>query len=235
MPAKRFSKAPGASRAPTPESTPARSALIIDDTDALTASADSLLEIVEAPVLWAHTGADGIEMARTWAPGIVLVNVELATMDAREIARELRSESHGDVFLVAVTEPAAATPPNGAAVPGFDAALARPVEDGDILGLIERRAADSLLRFRTAVLDCGHRLDELSARCWAKRDELETAAISELETELANMNIEHRYLIDALHRLRDAGVAEAERAIRPSIAQAEKLHVRLDELEARLR
>lgn len=232
---KQCSEAPRASRASMPESSPARRALIIDDTDALTAVADSLLEIVETPVLWAHTAADGIEMARTWAPGIVLVNLETATTDAHGIACELRDADRGDAFFVAIADGAAAKPPTGAAVPGFDAVLERPVDAGAIVGLIERRAADSLLRFKAGVLDCGHRLSELSARCWAKREDLDAVTIGKFEAELAKMNIERLYLLDALHRLHDAGVAAGETTSRPSIAQVNELQARLDQLEARLR
>jgi two-component system cell cycle response regulator DivK len=79
-------------------------ALLIEDNEQNRYLATFLLERHGFEVHAAHDGPTGIEMARTLRPDVVLLDIQLPSMDGYEVARSLRSIADlADTPIVAVT------------------------------------------------------------------------------------------------------------------------------------
>lgn len=101
--------------------------LIIDDN---VDAADSLREVAllfENDVAVAYGGTEGVELARTFAPQLVLCDIGLPVLDGYGVARALRAEpTLRESKLVAVTGYASADDVRKARDAGFDEHLAKP-------------------------------------------------------------------------------------------------------------
>jgi CheY-like chemotaxis protein len=76
--------------------------LYIDDDE------DNVLFVLRAlearghEVLWAVDGREGLAMARTRQPDVILLDMDLAQMDSCEVARQLRTDSRHPLFDVPI-------------------------------------------------------------------------------------------------------------------------------------
>ena len=121
------SAADPAAKASTTPSIASRRVLIIEDSrDA----ADSLREVVELGshiVAVAHSADEGLAMARTFRPEVILCDIGLPGRDGYEVARALRADAAlAGVTLVALTGYAAPEDVTRSRAAGFDHHLAKP-------------------------------------------------------------------------------------------------------------
>ena len=78
--------------------------LLIEDNEQNRYLATFLLEKSGYKVVSANDGRRGIELAKTLAPDLILLDIQLPTMDGYEVARALRqTEALRDVPIIAVT------------------------------------------------------------------------------------------------------------------------------------
>ncbi len=112
---------------------PARRILLVDDNRDAAQSLRLLLEADGHEVRVASDGASGLEMAGTYRPEIVLLDIGLPKMDGYEIARRIRSDPalQGTV-LVAVTGYGQMHDRARASASGFHHHLVKPVEFSDL-------------------------------------------------------------------------------------------------------
>jgi len=81
-----------------------RTVLVIEDNEQNAYLASILLEARGYKVVCAADGFRGLELARTIKPGLILLDIQLPTMDGYDVARQLRGiESLRDVPIIAVT------------------------------------------------------------------------------------------------------------------------------------
>ena len=85
----------------------------------------------------AYTGAAGLQLARSWRPEIVLVDIALPDMTGYDVARQIRETTLEDgVLLVALTGFGDAATAEQAAQAGFDHRLVKPVDLDRLFALI---------------------------------------------------------------------------------------------------
>lgn len=106
---------------------PSRRVLIVEDNRDAAASLKELLELDGHRVAVAHTGPEGLALATTFAPEIVLCDIGLPDMNGYEVARRLRADSrYVGVTLVALTGYAGPEDVAKSREVGFDRHLAKP-------------------------------------------------------------------------------------------------------------
>ncbi len=99
--------------------------IVEDNVDA----AETLATVIE---LWGHEvcvafdGSNGVELAKVFAPDVVLVDIGLPGMDGFEVARELRRAALPHLRLVALSGYGADADRARGAAAGFDAYLVKP-------------------------------------------------------------------------------------------------------------
>ena len=101
-----------------------------------------LLKSVGCDVAAANDGAKAIELAATFQPEVIMLDLSMPRMDGYETCRRLREQPGGkNVLLLAVTGLGGAETVNRARAAGFDDVLVKPVKAADILRMTE--GADS--------------------------------------------------------------------------------------------
>ena len=135
-------RTPRAARAAEPEGARGRPyrVLVIEDHVDAAESLQYLLEFAGHTVAVAHTGAAGIETARTFQPEVVLCDVGLPDgMDGYAVARALRSEPGlSQCRLVALTGYGRHQDRQRAREAGFDLHVVKPVDVSDLDGLLRQ-------------------------------------------------------------------------------------------------
>ncbi len=112
--------------------------LVVDDNLDSAASLAMLLRYAGHDVQTAHTGLAALELARTFAPGVVLLDIGLPDIDGLEVARRLRCElGLTEALLVAVTGYGYDEDRRRSEDAGFDAHLVKPVELTALNALLE--------------------------------------------------------------------------------------------------
>jgi PAS domain S-box-containing protein len=104
-----------------------RRVLIIEDDADVADGLKAALEIDAHDVTLAHSGAEGIEQARSGHPDVVLCDIGLPGMNGYDVARAFRAdEGLRSTFLVALSGYAQADDIERARAAGFDEHLAKP-------------------------------------------------------------------------------------------------------------
>ncbi|HYF60535.1 MAG TPA: MEDS domain-containing protein [Burkholderiaceae bacterium] len=118
-----------------------RRILVIDDNEDANQSTAMTLEYAGHRVASAYDGAAGLELARTFAPDAVLLDIGLPDMDGYEVARRLRaSDATRHVHVVALTGYGHDSDVERSRRAGIDHHLVKPVRPEEILELIGRLA-----------------------------------------------------------------------------------------------
>ena len=115
---------------------PRRILLIEDNADAREAMC-ALLELDGHDVQAAPDGPQGLELARTKRPEIVLIDIGLPGMDGFEVARRMRALGQ-PVVLVALTGYGQPEDRRRTQDAGFDAHLVKPVDPADLTHALAR-------------------------------------------------------------------------------------------------
>jgi two-component system, chemotaxis family, CheB/CheR fusion protein len=124
--AKRHSEAPAESKPKT--ELKGRRILIVDDNADAAASFASLLKLMENDVCTAATGEEALRVAKEYRPDIVLLDIGLPGMNGYKVARALRAEVDGRMFIIAVSGYGAEQDRRRSAEAGFDAHFVKPME-----------------------------------------------------------------------------------------------------------
>jgi PAS domain S-box-containing protein len=124
-------------REPAPAAA-SRRVLVVDDDPAVADSMTVLLQIDGHDVKAAATGQEAMEIARTFHPQLVLVDIGLGDMDGYEVARRLRAQQpEGErMCLVAVTGYGHDEARTRSEDAGFDQHLVKPVDPDAIYALL---------------------------------------------------------------------------------------------------
>jgi len=115
----------------------ARILLIEDNADAREALC-ALLELDGYEVLAAADGTEGLDLARTKAPEVALVDIGLPGFDGYEVARRMRALATPPSVLIALTGYSEPEDRQRAKDVGFAAHLVKPVDPDDLSRLLGR-------------------------------------------------------------------------------------------------
>jgi CheY-like chemotaxis protein len=119
---------------------PRRIAVVDDNRDA----AEALTELLAADgheVRMVHDGASAVELAETWRPDVMLLDIGLPRLDGYEAARRIRALPHGEgITLIALTGWGQAEDRARSSEAGFDHHLVKPVDLATLAALIESRS-----------------------------------------------------------------------------------------------
>jgi CheY-like chemotaxis protein/anti-sigma regulatory factor (Ser/Thr protein kinase) len=117
--------------------------LYVDDNEVNRVLMEVLLERrPNVTLLLAEDGPSGLQLARTQAPDLVLLDIRLPGMDGYEILRHLRADPRlGGLPCLAVSAGAMPDDIAQAAAAGFDGYLTKPLDLGLLLNEIDRRLA----------------------------------------------------------------------------------------------
>ena len=116
-----------------------RSVLLIEDNEQNRYLATFLLERHGYRVVGAADGARGIELARSFVPELVLLDIQLPTMDGYAVARALRGiESLRRTPIIAVTSYAMIGDREKALDAGCDGYIEKPIDPDTFVAEIER-------------------------------------------------------------------------------------------------
>jgi signal transduction histidine kinase/ActR/RegA family two-component response regulator len=132
-----------------PEATPTRAdkpaasrrVLIVEDAEDVAESLRAMLELEGHEVKVARTGPEGLALARSFRPSIVLCDIGLPGMSGYEVAREMRADpSLASIYRIALTGYAMPEDVRRCEQAGFDQHVAKPL---DLEALRELFAADA--------------------------------------------------------------------------------------------
>lgn len=112
--------------------------LLIEDNEQNRYLATFLLEARGHQVLQAESGSIGIELAEKAVPHLILLDIQLPTMDGYSVARELRSnEALKHIPIVAVTSYAMAGDREKALAAGCNGYIEKPINPETFVAEIE--------------------------------------------------------------------------------------------------
>jgi len=134
-------EAPASATAPAaPAATGPHTILIIDDNVDAATALGALLQQDKHTVSVAHAGAQGVEMANTLRPDIVLIDLGMPGMNGFEVAERIRAAGHQDMLLVAVTGYSGEESRNRARAAQFDEYVIKPFHAQSLAELLSRRS-----------------------------------------------------------------------------------------------
>jgi PAS domain S-box-containing protein len=118
-----------ADEAATLAAPPGLRVLVIEDNRDVANMVSMLLRLLGHEVLQAHTGNQGIELARTELPDVVLCDIGLPGISGHDVARSLRKDpTCGSLRLIALSGYGQAEDKRQAREAGFDGHLTKPVD-----------------------------------------------------------------------------------------------------------
>jgi PAS domain S-box-containing protein len=126
---------------PKPEESPraggSRRVLVVEDDRDAAESLVMFLELTGYKVAAAHDGAEAVDVAKTFDPDVVLLDVGLPVLDGYEVARRLRDRPGGErLMLVALTGYGQEEDRRRSSAAGFDHHLVKPVDIDRLLELL---------------------------------------------------------------------------------------------------
>jgi DNA-binding response OmpR family regulator len=111
--------------------------LIVDDDEYVYGAVRAVLRRTGATVVRASSAAEGVELARTAAPSLAILDVGLPDGDGYEVARTLRSDpAIGDPRIIILT--GHAPDPSAADAAHVDAVIGKPFRLHEFLATVER-------------------------------------------------------------------------------------------------
>ena len=111
--------------------------LVVDDNPDGAESLRMVLGLCGYEARVAHTGSEGVILARQWRPNAVVCDIGLPDLDGFGVARALRLDpATADVFLIAMTAYGDEQTRDRARDSGFDAFLVKPADPQALLTLL---------------------------------------------------------------------------------------------------
>jgi PAS domain S-box-containing protein len=121
-----------------------RRLLLVDDNEATTTVFAKVFKNLGCEVAVANDGAKAIELAASFRPEIVMLDLSMPRMDGYETCRRIRQQPGGkNIMLLAVTGLGGNETMNRARLAGFDDVLIKPVKADEILRLTQGISNDS--------------------------------------------------------------------------------------------
>ena len=118
-----------------------RRALVVDDSDAVRNLVVVNLELEGFEVRSATDGQQGIEVAASWRPDVITLDVVMPRLDGFETLEVLRADPEtADIPVVMVTGRAQAADRQRGESLGVDAYLAKPFEPTELVTVVSRLA-----------------------------------------------------------------------------------------------
>ena len=115
-----------------------RRILVVEDNPLNLKLVRDVLRVAGYHVIEAHTGEEGLRIAREDPPDLVLMDLQLPGIDGTETLHRLRQDGLGrDVPVVAVTAFAMAEDRERATLAGFDGYVEKPISVRALPGQIE--------------------------------------------------------------------------------------------------
>jgi CheY-like chemotaxis protein len=112
--------------------------LLVEDHDDAREAMRTLLELDGHVVHTASDGQQGIELGRTQAFDVALIDIGLPGADGYEVARRIRALGGAQPFLVALTGYGQPEDRKLATEAGFDTHLVKPVDPSDLALVLSR-------------------------------------------------------------------------------------------------
>ncbi|MBV9172555.1 MAG: response regulator [Chloroflexi bacterium] len=113
--------------------------LIVEDNDKNLELVQDILELRGFRTLAATCGREGIVLARTHRPHVVLMDIQLPDLNGLDVLRELRADrSTADIPVVALTAFAMSGDRTRLLEAGFDDYLAKPIDVRTLPALVAR-------------------------------------------------------------------------------------------------
>jgi PAS domain S-box-containing protein len=135
-----------------------RRVLVVDDNADSASSLALLLQMEGHEVMTASDGLAAIELAETFRPDTVLLDIGLPGMNGLDVARRLRTyESGAQLVLIAFTGWGQDSDRRATREAGFDAHMVKPVDFSELLGSLEQLSARRRARVAPAALTPGTR------------------------------------------------------------------------------
>jgi CheY-like chemotaxis protein len=132
---RRQSNGPGQSASDAPKAAAGRRILVVDDNQDSAESLALLLELKGHEVRTAFAGPAALDIASTFQPEVVLLDIGLPGMDGYEVARRLRAGNDGS-RLVALTGYGQDDDRQRSRDAGFDHHLVKPVDLDELARVI---------------------------------------------------------------------------------------------------
>ncbi len=124
----------------TEEETVKTRILIIDDNIDLAQSWCRLLQLKGHECATAHDGGNGLQMARSFRPNWIFLDLGLPHMDGYEVLRQLRQdEATKDATIIAITGYGQEDDRHLALAAGFDDYLAKPLDQAALSAILQGR------------------------------------------------------------------------------------------------
>jgi CheY-like chemotaxis protein len=121
-----------------------RRILVAEDSKFAAESSAKLLELLGHEVLVAHNGPQAIELALSWQPEVILLDIGLPAIDGYAVAAHLRQkEVCRDTIIIAVTGYGQEDDRRRSHEAGIDHHLLKPVSSDVLLPLLSRADTSS--------------------------------------------------------------------------------------------
>jgi CheY-like chemotaxis protein len=118
-----------------------RRILVVDDNRDSAESLAKLLDLQGHDTATAHDGMGALELAETFRPDVIVLDVGLPQMDGNAVARHIRGTTWGrHILLIASTGWGHTEARQRSAEAGFDHHLVKPVDLGELARLISDAA-----------------------------------------------------------------------------------------------
>lgn len=111
--------------------------LIVDDNRDLATSLARLLRMSGHDIEVVYDGHTAIEVARTYRPNVILLDIGLPSLDGYQVARILRQEGFHDMIIIAISGYGQDEDRRRAEEAGMDYHLTKPVDLKSITDLLQ--------------------------------------------------------------------------------------------------
>lgn len=124
----------------------AKTVLIVEDNEMNLKLARDLLQLDGFRTLEAMRGAEGVDLAKTHHPDVVIMDIQLPDFDGWEALRRLREDpATADLVVLAVTAFAISGDKERFLAAGFDGYVAKPLDVATFSNLVRRFCEGSAL------------------------------------------------------------------------------------------
>jgi two-component system cell cycle response regulator DivK len=133
--------APGSGALGAPGAAHRGTVLLVEDNPDNREIVDAMLSHAGYRVVMAHTGDEGVALARSAEPDVVLMDIALPVLDGWEATQRLKSDpATRHIPVIALTAHAMPEHRARAQAAGFDGYLTKPIEPREVLAEVERIA-----------------------------------------------------------------------------------------------
>lgn len=118
---------------------PAQRILVVDDNVDVADTLAMLLECPQYEVRKAYNGREAVDVAQSFMPDLIILDIDMPVMDGFAAARMLRDAKTGQdkQMLIALTGMTSANDRLEARNSGFDMILPKPIEPNYLLNMVE--------------------------------------------------------------------------------------------------